>query len=215
MENLNKHGYILNDKNGIEKLTYKEYLESYGADETTTPKGVAPRLFIDGCKGAWGISSWGVRGNNLHQYSAPFKTKKEAKNLLYECFKNYIENYNWDAPRFFWVKKDLYEDLSAVHQRDEKIIKRYFKILEAKRENLRLSKIKYDNRPLFTKEMMLDYMEDNQNMIKESLEKLDALKDNDKKELWQVKANALIQKISNNDFRALKWKEIYNLARNL
>ena len=49
--------------------------------------------------------------------------------------------------------------------------------------------------------------------IKEVLIELEALKDAENKELWQIKANSLIQRVSNNDFRILKWKEIYNLIR--
>jgi hypothetical protein len=44
-ELLQSKGFIVVD-NDIEELTYKEYLHSYGADETTTPKGIAPRMHI-------------------------------------------------------------------------------------------------------------------------------------------------------------------------
>ena len=80
-------------------------------------------------------------------------------------------------------------------------------------ENAKLSKIKHDNRPSFTKEMMLDFIKNNREMISESLAELDQLKIEEKKDFWQVKANALIQKVSNNDFRFLNWKEIYNLIK--
>ena len=83
------------------------------------------------------------------------------------------------------------------------------KIFEAKKHE----KIKHDNRPLFTKEMMLNYIDSNKEMVKNSLIQLGELKKAENKPEWQVKANALVQKVSNNDFRVLNWKEIYNLIK--
>ncbi len=74
---------------------------------------------------------------------------------------------------------------------------------------------KIDNRPSFTKEMMVDYILQNKVIIQEKLQELDKLKNDEEKEKWQVKANALIQQVSNNDFRLLKWKEIYTLIREI
>jgi hypothetical protein len=54
---------------------------------------------------------------------------------------------------------------------------------------------------------------DNKNEISVLLTELDVLKLANNQSEWQIKANSLIQRVSNNDFRVLKWTEIYNLIR--
>lgn len=205
---LSKKGYILNGWNKIEKISYSDYLREYGGDETTTPLGIAPRLFQDGRT----IYTWGCTGNKRATYKN-LDSKKEAKMFLYSCFESYIQEKNWDAPRFFLTKKELYQDFSEIHNKSKKVIKRYFKIQEAEEKRIKDLKIKYDNRPFFTVEMMKNFISKNKDMIEYSLQELNELKISENKDLWQVKANALIQKVSNNDFRILKWKEIYNLIK--
>ncbi len=203
-----QNGYVLiNGK--IENYTYYEYLREFGSDETTTPRGIAPRLYVDGNS----IMTWGVRGNN-HAFYASFKNKREATAVLYEIWENYISEKNWDAPRFFTRKIDLFNDLVDCHGRTLKVVKRFFKMQNSRIERAKNAKIKHNNRPYFTKEMMLEFINNNREMVNSLLIELDALKQAENKELWQVKANALIQKVSNNDFRILKWKEIYNLIKN-
>lgn len=148
-------GYILNGYGEIEKLSYKEYLREFGADETTTPRGVAPRLYIDGST----IYSWGVRGNNHYTYEV-CNSNREAKKLLYSIWERNVEN-NWDAPRFFDTKKELYEDLADIHQKDIKVIKRYFSIKQAVEQAQIQAKKKHDNRPLTTEEDMINYINNN------------------------------------------------------
>lgn len=62
--------------------------------------------------------------------------------------------------------------------------------------------------------MMIDFINSNKEMIKNSLNELNELKEEGNKELWQIQANSLVQQVCGNDFRTLKWKEIYNLVRN-
>lgn len=57
------------------------------------------------------------------------------------------------------------------------------------------------------------FVQKNINEVKSSLQELDMLKSEGNQTEWQIKANSLVQKVSKNDFRALKWKEIYNLIR--
>jgi len=61
---------------------------------------------------------------------------------------------------------------------------------------------------------MIEYISNNEAFVWQSLKELDELKEAGDKSQWQVKANALVQKVSNNDFRVLNWKEIYNLIKN-
>jgi hypothetical protein len=52
-ETLNQTGFIfVSYSNSIEELTYRDYLRQYGADETTSPNGVAPRIHVREIKGA-------------------------------------------------------------------------------------------------------------------------------------------------------------------
>lgn len=203
----NKKGYVLNHYCEIEKLTYSEYLRQFGGDETTTPNGVAPRHHVRGKK----LCTWGARGNNF-KVVQKFETKKEAKKELLLIWENNVSEAS-EYRYFATSKKDLYHYLAESFDKPKKVIKRYFKIQQAEAEKLRLSKIKHDNRPIFTKEMMVNYIECNKEMIESSLKELDAFKASGDKEAWQVKANSLVQKVSNNDFRVLKWKDIYNLIR--
>lgn len=205
---LTHNGYIINHKGEIENIKYRDYLREFGSDETTTPMGIAPRLFVEGNT----IMTWGVRGNNLSTYTW-CDNKREANKKLYELWEEYIETSNWDAPRFFKTKKELFEDLSDTYSKDVKVIKRYFSIRSAQKEKLRQSKIKHDNRPLTTIQMMADYIQSNKEMVQTTLNELNELKRTENKELWQVKANSLVQKVCNNDFRTLNWKEVYNFTK--
>lgn len=69
------------------------------------------------------------------------------------------------------------------------------------------------NRQFFSIDMMILFIKSNSEMVIETLKELDELKSKNDKTNWQIKANSLVQKVSNNDFRYLNWKEIYNLIR--
>ena len=77
----------------------------------------------------------------------------------------------------------------------------------------RQAKIDFANSAARSRETMVEYVAENREAIKVELDRLDHLKEEGEKELWQVNANSLVQRVSKNDFRALKWKEIYNLIR--
>lgn len=207
MENLNRFGYYLNCKGEIERVKYRDYLREFGSDETTSPRGVAPRLFIDGNM----VMSWGTGGNNLRVYKE-CANKTEAKNFIFECWEANVYE-GCDIPQLFFTKKELYEDLAEIHDKEVRVIKRYFRMQDSAKERLKKAKISHDSRPLTTKETMLNYLGINKELIQTALNELDALKMAENKELWQVKANSLVQKVCNNDFRVLKWKEVYNLIR--
>jgi hypothetical protein len=217
MKNLNfktsQKGYVL--VNGeIQATNYLGYLGDYGADETTTGKGIAPRLYVDGNT----VMTWGIRGNN-HKMYASCKNKTEAKQLLYSIWESNVSD-NWDAPRFFTTKKDLFVDIADSESRTIEVIKRYFKIKNSQykaflitKEEEKQRKLNYDKRPSFSKDAMLNFIKENKKEISVLLTELDALKLENNQIEWQVKANSLVQRVSNNDFRVLKWKEIYNLIR--
>ena len=136
---LSQKGYIL--ANGeIKTLSYRDYVSEYGSDETTTQRGVAPRLYVDGKS----IYSWGCTGNR-HTFYASFKNKTEASNNLYEIWEQNVSE-NWDAPRFFKTKKELFEDIAESEEKAFAVIKRYFRIKDNIAKNYQLflaEEIKY------------------------------------------------------------------------
>jgi hypothetical protein len=207
LHKLSKQGYILNQEGEIETISYREYLGEFGSDETTTPQGIAPRLFVDGKK----LMTWGVRGNNLREYHE-CNNKREAIKLLFEIWENNAYN-NCNAPRFHSTKKELFEDFAQSIEKDVEVIKRYYRILYGRKKEKQTTETTVDTRPITTKETILNYLKNNRQVVQASLNQLNLLKTAKNKEEWQVKANSLVQKVSGNDFRQLTWKEIYNLIK--
>ena len=60
---------------------------------------------------------------------------------------------------------------------------------------------------------ILDFIKENQELVTNKKNELDVLKAEGNKVVWQIKANALVQMVSKNDF-SLGWKEIYTLINN-
>lgn len=207
-----KIGFIVDSKLNIESLTYGEYLTTYGSDETTTRNGVAPRLYVDGKK----IMTWGVRGNN-HAIYQVCKNNREAKKALLEIWENNIEN-ECNAPRFFSTKTELYADLAESLDRNLAVIKRYFRLVNAlaKKQAVRLAEEKkaLESKKLVDKKQILLFIENNKEFVQREIAELKELKSQGRQHEWHVKANALVQKASGNDFRALKWKDIYSIIIN-
>jgi hypothetical protein len=68
----------------IEKTNlYSHVMES--CDETTTPRGVAPRLHsrYNEETNQWELWSWGISGNNPVNYNVSFDTEEEIENELF------------------------------------------------------------------------------------------------------------------------------------
>jgi len=206
-----QQGYILGQKGEIENITYSDYLREFGGDETTTPRGIAPRLFIDGKD----VMTYGIRGNNLATYKV-CDTKKEAKNILLLNWE-FNASENWDAPKFFPTKQALMEDLAGLHGRSIVVLKRYFRILDSRKNAFLKAKKEMqelkDAQPISTRDMIVNFINENKQLVDVLKAELDFLKLVNNQSDWQVKANALVQKVSNNDFRVLNWKEIYNLIK--
>lgn len=118
--------FIINTDGEIEAMTYDRYLGDHGADETTSPRGVAPRIHVrevevekvigedeDGddvteMVTEWQLWTWGVMGNNP-RYLESFETEEEAEVSVLEHFEYNLEK-NWDAPTAY----DSYEEAHAV-----------------------------------------------------------------------------------------------------
>lgn len=135
-------------------------------------------------------------------------TKKEAENIFKSILVTDIVNSClWEM--LYKLPYDLPESLSLNVHIDFLGTKENIEFLEQSK----LEKLNFDNRPIVSINEMESYIEENKIEIKEKLEFLDNLKIENKKEVWQKEVNSLIMQVSNNDFRTLKWKEIYNLIR--
>lgn len=218
-----KEIFIYNSKSEIEKTNLYDFVMSF-ADETTSPRGVEPRLHIrknedDNTFEVW---TWGARGQNLRNIGSGL-TEEEAIDWIYSSVYCTDFQNSSESTIYFESEEDAENDLAERFSEENNIsietakhILRKEKIVSnIKQERNRLLREKIDNRPSFTREMMVDYILNNKAIIQEKLQELDKLKNEEEKDKWQVKANALIQQVSNNDFRVLKWKEIYTLIRNI
>ena len=200
-------GYILNDEGDIERLTYQQYLNDFGTDETTTPRGIGSRLFLDGKT----LCTWGVGGNNYKRLKT-YPTISAAKKELYEQKEAYVES-DWNCRRFFTTKAELYKDLSERYQKPIAVIKRYFRYQKYLDNQIQLIRDRFAKTQMCNEDDIKQYVKQNLHEVKVQLTELDKLKKIGNKELWQVKANSLVQKVSKNDFRYLKWSKIYKLIR--
>jgi hypothetical protein len=218
-----KEIYILTSKGEIEKTNLYDFVMSF-AYETTSPQGVEPRLHIrqnedDNTFEVW---TWGVRGQNLREIGSGL-TEEEAIDWIYSSVYCTDFEYSSKSTIYFESEEDAENDLAERFSEENNIsietakhILRKEKIVSnIKQERNRLLREKIDNRPSFTREMMVEYILNNKEIIQEKMKELDTLKKAEEKDKWQVKTNALIQQVSNNDFRLLKWKEIYTLIRNI
>lgn len=89
IEKLNQIGFIVNNNNEIEPLTYRKYLREYAADETTSPRGVEPRLHIrKEDENTFEIWDWGMSGNHPYFYGYTFDNEEDAELFLFECWEN-------------------------------------------------------------------------------------------------------------------------------
>lgn len=96
-QQLEATGFTINGKT-INSTTYRDYLSDYGSDETTSPRGVAPRLHIREVEEEYQIWSWGVGGNHPRYDGQTFDSKEEAELYLFECAEWYI-NEKTGMPR--------------------------------------------------------------------------------------------------------------------
>lgn len=115
LERLNQRIYIIKN-NEIEEDIFKSIIEDYFRDETTSPKGVMPRMHIrkNENEETFELWTWGILGQ-FPKFQKSFETENEANDALWECWLN---NYDYDdgsglnnAPAFFFEKEDAKEYL--------------------------------------------------------------------------------------------------------
>jgi hypothetical protein len=122
-------------KREVYTTTLKEYLRQYGADETTTPRGIGPRIHIrpkmvdfDGQGNEvykYEIWSWGPSGNNPRFIGEEFEKEEEAELALYDYYYDYTINKNWNSPMFWLTNEEATEGLADQLGKPVALINRY------------------------------------------------------------------------------------------
>jgi hypothetical protein len=100
----------------IETMTYGEYLREYFADETTSPRGVEPRLFIreaftgedeqDACN-LFELRKWWPNGSS--SLCDTYESEDEAELARLEIWEMAMQDSNTDAPSFFFDEREAQE----------------------------------------------------------------------------------------------------------
>ena len=246
--------YFVKNNEVEESNLYDFVMES--VDETTSPRGVEPRLFYEEIKQISYISnvdntkiseydyelldnektinfdyfgeeileyriySWGCTGNKKTSVGVSFETEEEAEDYLFnrvydydfqgDCNRStYYHNSEGDAINEvlenYCDEFDIsLETANSIYFKQQKINARRIELEELRKSNFLNSKER-------SKEDMISFINENKDLIELKKKELADLKASDDKENWQIKANALVQIVSKNDFRCLKWKEIYTL----
>lgn len=114
LKDFEKKGFINNDGK-IESMTYGEYCREYGGDETTSPRGIAPRIHIREDEISEGVTeyqlwSWGVSGNNPYKLDT-YESEEEAELALMKSFEYYAINKNDNAPQFFNTEEEVIDNI--------------------------------------------------------------------------------------------------------
>lgn len=115
-EQLKQTVYVVIDGE-VEDMSYEDYLNEYGKDETTTPHGIGDRMHIreveddEGNAIEWQVWTWGVGGNHPAFSGTSFETEEEAEMYSFERKEWWIAEKNWDAPRWFDSEKEAEEDI--------------------------------------------------------------------------------------------------------
>lgn len=126
-----------------------------------------------------------------------------------DIFGEYLSNRNTAILTDHLIYEDLATQIQSFFEDENGDLN--FNLING--ETLRVKSNDENSEPLFTEKLLLEYLSDNYDNIQDKLKELDQLKASGKKGDWQVKTNALIKQVSNNDFRVLKWGDIYRLIR--
>lgn len=135
---LDQLGFIF-ENNRIEEITYRDYLNEYWADETTTPRGVDSRLFVDQIDWAdddreyrtiYQVRTWGPGGSGPHKLVAEYETKDEADIHIYESWERRYQTLSADSPIFYASEEDLIQGVASSFNRSVKVIERWLHMKE-------------------------------------------------------------------------------------
>ena len=166
------------------------------------------------------LYTWGPVGNKKKALGYRFQTEEEAIDFIFQGVFN--DDFQGECNRdttFFFSKEEAENDIfeSYCQKYDISIDTAksiYLKQLRIKNRLIEIAqnkKLEFESLPKRTPEDMISFIQENKELIATKKLELANLKAKGDKENWQVKANALVQIVSKNDFRILKWKEIYTL----
>lgn len=125
----NEKVFVINNNNKPELMTYGEYVREFGGDETTSPRGVEPRIhirekdysgYVENEAGEevfqedikYQVWSWGTGGNHPSFTGAEFDTKEEAENDVYEHFEYNAQNHNDNAPGYYSTEEEAEAEIA-------------------------------------------------------------------------------------------------------
>lgn len=116
-------GHIINGDNQIEAMTMAEYLTEFWSDQTTSPRGVQPRLHVveaskwdDEMQGdvpVYQVWTWGLAGNNPAYTGKKFDTMEETDNYIMFCWALDYATLSSNCPEFI---QDDAELISTRHR---------------------------------------------------------------------------------------------------
>ena len=110
-----KVGYIYafdfqENQETVQEISYADYLREYHSDETTSPRGVMPKLHLDERKdGRYEIRAWQPGGRSRvfdHNLDKGY-TQDEAMAIIYGVWEENHHERSVDAPGWFDTKEEL------------------------------------------------------------------------------------------------------------
>lgn len=122
--------YIENGK--LVESTLKDYINQYGTDWCTSPRGCIHRYFVEKVNNnEWGLYSWGVLGNNKYLVDT-YKNEEEAEKALWDTKVRHL-NKNY-APPYFNTPEEAYASYHEISVEVAKSILKKIKCIEEERK---------------------------------------------------------------------------------
>ena len=115
--------YWLNFDDEIEAISYGDLVRQY-ADETTSPRGVEPRYFVEYNpnpepeEGSWELWTWGVGGNHPRLINS-YTSEEEANLELLEMFENHMHEQDQLVVWFAEAREQLVKEIEEVRKERE------------------------------------------------------------------------------------------------
>lgn len=124
---------------GIEQMTYAEYLCMYHNDETTSPRGIENRRFVKAVlldeEGEiiessrevadfygysedlvkYAVYTWGVRGRGPAKLDSElFDTEEEAKDAVLDGMEYQYQHANYNYPQMYYTEQEAINDIVSL-----------------------------------------------------------------------------------------------------
>ena len=158
---------LSNDGQDVEQMSWGEFVREHGADETTSPRGVAPRIhirhneeieYVVNDKGEevltgeikYEIWSWGISGNHPSFTGTSFDTEEEAEEEVLKHFEYNCEKSD-QTPMYYSTEQEATDDIILCISDKENIAIEvatsiYEKMQKLKLRRAALSKISEEKR---------------------------------------------------------------------